>query len=272
MSNRRGRPVFKFLIPYLSMLLLASLVSVIMYQQTSRVVKEEVSSRNQAVLQLAKQHLDRQIIETNQLALSLSQNPKVLAMQQIENPYERSSITRLLELQKQLGSYSAITSSIDTYYIHYIKSRFIISPDKHSLLSRASSAEVQSDSVHTFIEGLEDRYYYQEMMPELNFRSAKGERPLIPYIHTIGYPSYYLSHIVMFIDSTSIRNALRSIDLSEGGYAYLANQEGDIIAGVTGSGEFLPRTSHSGQEQLSGQFVTSIGLDNGRLEARCGTA
>lgn len=263
MSNRRGRPVFKFLIPYLSMLLLASLVSVIMYQQTSRVVKEEVSSRNQAVLQLAKQHLDRQIIETNQLALSLSQNPKVLAMQQIENPYERSSITRLLELQKQLGSYSAITSSIDTYYIHYIKSRFIISPDKHSLLSRASSAEVQSDSVHTFIEGLEDRYYYQEMMPELNFRSAKGERPLIPYIHTIGYPSYYLSHIVMFIDSTSIRNALRSIDLSEGGYAYLANQEGDIIAGVTGSGEFLPRTSHSGQEQLSGQFVTSIGLDNG---------
>jgi two-component system response regulator YesN len=263
MSNRRRRPVFKFLIPYLSMLLLASLVSVIMYQQTSRVVKEEVSSRNQAVLQLAKQQLDRQIVETNQLAISLSQDPRVLAMQQIENPYARSSITRLMELQKQLGSYSAITPSIENYYIHYIKSQFVISPDKHSLLSRASSVEVQSDSVHTFIEGLEDRYYYQEMMPELKLRSANGERRLIPYIHTIGYPSYYLSHIVMFIDSSSIRNALRSIDLSEGGYAYLASQEGDIIAGVAGSGEFLPRTSHNEHEQPSGQFVTSIGLDNG---------
>ncbi|MGG1638934.1 helix-turn-helix domain-containing protein [Paenibacillus sp. NRS-1760] len=264
MFNRRGRPVFKFLVPYLSMLLLAGLVSVIMYHQTIRVVKEEVSNRNQAVLQLAKQQLDRQIVETSQLAISLSKDPKVLAMQQIVNPYDRSSITRLLELQKQLRNYSVITSSIESYYIHYAKSRFIISSDRHSLLSQASSAEANPESVQTFIDGLEERYYYQEMMPETKLRSANGDRMLIPYIHTIGYPSYYLSHIVMFIDSTSIQAALRSIDLSEGGYAYLANQEGDIIAGFAGNGEFLPRTSHIGNErQLPGQFVTSIELDNG---------
>ncbi|MHA6483391.1 helix-turn-helix domain-containing protein [Paenibacillus sp. strain BS8-2] len=277
MSNRRGRPVFKFLIPYLCMLLLACLVSVIMYQQTSRVVKEEVTNRNEAVLQLAKQQLDRQIAETNQLAISLSQDPKVLAMQQTENPYDRSSITRLLELQKQLKNYSAITTrTLESYYIYYTKSRFIISPDKHSLLSRASGDEGMTESIQSFIGGLEDRFYYQEMLPEMKFQSTNGELRLIPYIHTIGYPSYYLSHIVLFIDSTAIRIALRSIDLSEGGYAYLANQEGGIIAGVAGAGagvgagvgagdgEWQTAADQYGDDpQMAGQFVTSIGLDDG---------
>ncbi|MGG1553979.1 hypothetical protein [Paenibacillus ferrarius] len=254
-----------FLFPYLSVLLLSAFMAWIMYEQTIETVQDEVFSRNSAILELAKQQLDRQLAETYQLAVSMSSDPKVLAMQYVQEPYQSSQISRLIELEKQLKSYAVLTSSIQGYFVYYPGSRLVVSSDRYAVLD-ASREILQPESLLGFIAGLPDRYYFREVMAERTLRTETGDQRLIPYVHSIGYPNHYLAHIVLMLDSTPMKQALDRIDLDRGGYAYVMNEHGEVISSVTrDSNEHGPADlageQKPGKEKL---LMTSISLENGK--------
>ncbi|WP_281888796.1 helix-turn-helix domain-containing protein [Paenibacillus sp. YYML68] len=256
-----------FLLPYLCVLLLSALIAWMMYRQTIETVQEEVMNRNRAILELAKQQLDRQLAQTYQLAVSLSNDPKVLAMQYVQEPYQSSQISRLLELEKQLKSYAVLTSSIQGYYVYYPGSRLVVTSDRHAILDTNGETLLPVSSTLDFIASMPDRYYFREVMTERVLRTNNGEQRLIPYVHSIGYPNHYLSHLVLMLDSTPMKQALSRIDLEGGGYVYVMNERGEVILAVTGQSdaeELTPADLAREQEQEGRQLLkTSIALENG---------
>jgi two-component system response regulator YesN len=86
-----------------------------------------------------------------------------------------------------------------------------------------------------------DSYHHKTVIPAQPITYNGKKTSLVTYIETLGYRNNLLGAVAVVIDNREIQKLLEGLDISEGGWAYIADEQGQIISYVsTMPGEPLP--------------------------------
>lgn len=230
-----------FLVPYLIVVLLSVIISYYMYAKTIVVLRDELINQNLGILEQTKENVSQRFSELESFSLNIVSDPKVVAFQYVKEPMTNIQVNRLIELQQQLQNYTTSNQLIAGYYLFYNKSEYAISSDK--------AYEVKKMEQLIYKPGMTSQGWAEKIMSEYhagnfqeeqvfvnNLNDTQAKVNYIPYVRSIGYPNYYNGSLVILLKSDEIKKLLSRVDLSAGGWAYIADKNNRIITSISSDG------------------------------------
>ncbi|QMV41880.1 helix-turn-helix domain-containing protein [Cohnella cholangitidis] len=232
---REGRGSIKvwihFFIPYAILLAGFLTVGLYAYDKTSSLVENHTKETAYAVMEQTKEIMDRRFEELETIAEQVANGTKVQSFQFVDKPFFGTNPIRILELKKDLFDYSLFNHFILDYYVVYPRSEVVISPRSSYSLRQFYDLEFRYDGQS-----------YEEWLDELTNRpSAKTFSPGQPAVYkgknhsVISYMQSFGKQgrsgmVLMLIDNTQIHSLLRKLDSSNGGFAFVTDDKGQIIS------------------------------------------
>ncbi|WP_167747100.1 helix-turn-helix domain-containing protein [Cohnella luojiensis] len=229
----------RLLIPYVLFIFLALLLGWLIYERTLVLVDKEAKVNNLHLLQQVKTTLDGRLSEIDTIVMQAANDPKIVRLQQLNNPFEGTNTYKIWATQKDLYNFSISNNFILNYLIFYRNSNIVIAP---TLL-------YESEKFYRNVLNYNDLNYEQwhELFFEKNNR--KGYFPaseatylgkphsIVTYRHPLGnLPGQALGSIIVLIDNNQILKLLGGLDIKDGGWTYIADEQGNVI---TSTGEYV---------------------------------
>jgi len=232
------RIAFRFLLSYLIILCLPLMIGVIIYDRTVNVIEAEVMHTNKTVLNQSMKTLDGKLAFIEENARNMAQNSKVNSFQFLQDAYTGSNTYRILDTRGGLNEYALTNDFILGYYILFSNSDLALSAKETYRLP-----EFYQDTLHYNDMNYADwkqeflvKYRKQYLPAEAAvFRGKSYE--VVTYIHSLGNPSYHQGTVMVLLDNNKIKNLLSGLNLSGGGWAYIADNTGQIVSYLSASGE-----------------------------------
>lgn len=203
------------------------------YVRTVSVVQSEVTNTNLAILNQSKAVLDRRLDEVQHIATQMLQNQKLMAFQHVKNPYYGTNVNRVLELEKTLLDYSISNNFIFDYFIFFEHSDLVMSANRTYKASSFYSnnfqyAEMDYESWRRLM--LHD-YHQREYFPAelVTWNKQESRKSMILYVQSLGRYDSHHGVLMVLIEEEDVRDLLTGLDLSDEGWAYIADQSGRII-------------------------------------------
>lgn len=228
----------RFLMPYLILLLIAALVGLVTYNRTVKVLEEEVVRSNMSLLEQSKDVLDRKISEINAVVQKMALDEKVMQFQYVEAPFVGATLYKVLETKEKIKYYDLFNNFVADYYLLFTKSDLAISAHWISTLPdfyRDVLYDAQTD-YGTWYADMLGKYRHNELLPAREASLDGQKRSMLLYVQSLGYRNHFLGAIVVLIDHNEIRSLLGGLNLSQDGWAYIADENGTIISSMSGSG------------------------------------
>jgi two-component system response regulator YesN len=257
--------IFRFALPYILILIIPLLTGYLYYEKTLAVVEEQVTENNLSILEQSKTTLNSRLAEVDIFGQKLVSDPNVIKFQYAENPMSGSNMGVVLDMIKQLAGYKPINQFIFDYYILYKSSELALSNNTVYRLQEFYDTIQRQDRVEYeewFMESL-GAYYYHKFIPVRSVVFKGEQRSFVTYIRSLGYPSYFPGAAVVLIDEMKLKDSLRGLDVSDGGWAYIADANGNLMTQLSGQGVSIPvEASHPvialPEDQSSGIFHLSM--------------
>lgn len=228
--------LIKFFIPYIFFLLVIILISLGMYFQTIKVVREEVVDKNIAVLEQTKDILDEKLLETELVALKILESPKVGSLKYQNNLLTGTNVNRTIELQKELKQMTTNNRFILDYFILYEQSNIAISPNRIYKISDLYKNEVikyDHLSYDNWYDIYMRDYHFKKYIANSNVILNNKQEEAITYINSLGYQNSLFGSVAIFIDNNEIRKLLNKVDVSSGGSVYITDGSGQILTSIS---------------------------------------
>ncbi|WP_169083930.1 helix-turn-helix domain-containing protein [Paenibacillus sp. PL91] len=245
----RNNWFMRLLIPYVLFLLLALSLGWLIYEKTLELVGNEARNSNLHMLEQVKSTLDGRLAEMDTIIMQVANDPKVLRFQQVNEPFEGTNTYKVLATQKDLYNYSVSNKFILNYLIYYRNSDFIIAP----------SLMYESDKFYRLVlqyEGMDYEQWHaaffegnnrKRFLPATNATYLGNPRSIVTYSHPLGNPpGKAQGSIVVLINNNEIMKLIGGLDIKDGGWAYIADEQGNIISS-TGTYTKLDPASMSSQ-------------------------
>lgn len=232
-SGERATLIFRFFVPYALILLGSLLVGWFAYHKTSALVETETMKSSAAALGQIREALDRRFAEVETIAEQMSSESKIQAFQFVKAPYEDTNPYRLWDLEKTLFDYRMSNHFIVDYYIAYKNSGMFISPRKVYNAKQFYSLQLHYDdlSFEDWYAQLFDTYYYKTYKPGMPVKYEGKPYSVVSYMQSFGTKDSG-GVISVLINNKQIQEMLRHIDSEQGGFAYVADQNGNLISQV----------------------------------------
>ncbi len=244
MTHRRAQsnsPVFRrFLSSYLFILFIPLVSGIILSHVAFEIIQEYAQESNLSVLEQSKDILDQRMRELDQMAVQLSANPYVNQLSQIKGPVEGEDTYLIWDARKNLYPFIITNKFINTFYIYFQNSDMIISPYSANLrMSNFYEGILRYDDMDfeqwkgEFLE----QYHQRTVLSERSVAINGSSRPRLTYLQNVPYDSVSRSNVLMvFIDTESIINLFNRLNIRQGGWAYIADQEGNILVSYNPEG------------------------------------
>ncbi|MFB9277478.1 helix-turn-helix domain-containing protein [Cohnella cellulosilytica] len=237
-SNRRfGRDnwFMRLLLPYAFFLAMALTASGLIYERTLDLVGEEERNTHLHLLNQVKSTLDGRLAEIDTLAMQVANDPRLLQLQQIKEPFEGTNTFKMLAAQKGLYHFDVTNKFILDYMIYYRNSETVLTPSTLYL----------ADAFYGFAFDYEDmtqerwrRTFFEEenrklVLPAMPVRYKGKAHSVVTYNYPLGtIPSVSRGSVVMLIDNGQILKLLRSLVDEKEGWAYIADNRGNVISSI----------------------------------------
>lgn len=234
-AARRKPPIFlKFFIPYLLIMMIPFSVGYLAYRQTVELMEDEATQANLTMLDQVRRTLDQRLDELDAIAHQLTTDPRVLSFQQVYAPYEGTAPIRLLETRRSVYDYSLTNRFISNYALLFKNSGIAITPNASFDLSDFYSRifHYENEPYEAWYSGLMETYYHQRFFPARSAVLEGRTTSVVTYVRSFGYPSMKLGAFVLLIDESQIRKLLEGLQISGGGWAYIADENGTVISSV----------------------------------------
>ncbi|MCJ8010872.1 AraC family transcriptional regulator [Paenibacillus sp. KQZ6P-2] len=232
-SGERATLIFRFFVPYALILLGSLLVGWFAYHKTSTLVETETMKSNAAALGQIREALDRRFAEVETIAEQMSSESKVQSFQFVKDPFQNTNTYRLWSLEKSLFDYRMSNHFIVDYYIAYKSSGMFISPRKVYNARQFYSLQLHYDdmSYDEWYAQLFKQYYYKTYKPGLPVTYEGKPYSVVSYMQSFGTRDSG-GVITVLINNKQIQEMLQRIDSEQGGFAYVADQNGILISHV----------------------------------------
>ncbi|WP_411350138.1 helix-turn-helix domain-containing protein [Paenibacillus sp. WLX2291] len=130
--NIRDSVIYSWLGSYLSILLIPMIISGILYIQSVAIVKNQVNSINEAMIQQLQQTMDGQISNLEKISTQIAMNPKLISLQNNELATSDSDINfayteRIKQLFQDFNIYTLSNSFIKGFYVFFHDSDIVLS-------------------------------------------------------------------------------------------------------------------------------------------------
>lgn len=234
----RNKLLYRFALPYLLILLIPLLSGFLIYQRTLHLVEEDATQSNLSILEHSRMTLDTRLAEIDNFAQKLVSDPKVLQFQYVNNPISSQSMGQVLDLIKKLADFKPINSFVFDYYILYKGSEVALSNHTIYGLSEFYQRHMLLDGVSFEIwraEALEP-FYYQKYLPARSITHDGERQGLVTVIRSLGYPNYSPGAAIILIREKELKELVSGLDVSDSGWAYIADERGKRITHLSRSG------------------------------------
>lgn len=232
-SGGSAKLLVRFFLPYAMILFGSLLVGWFAYAKTSDLVESETINSSTAALGQIREALDRRLAEIETIARQLASEPKVQSFQFVRQPFGGTHPYSLWDLEKSLFDYRMSNHFIVDYYIAFKNSGMFISPRKVYTMKQFYDLQLHFDDL-TFEEWrsrLFDKYHYKTYMSGTSVTYEGKPYSVVSLMHSFGNKDSG-GVITVLINNEQIRGMLQNIDSEKGGFAYIADANGNLISHV----------------------------------------
>lgn len=230
-SSKQASLLIRFFVPYALILFSALLVGWFAYMKTSDLVESETMKSNTAVLTHIREALDRRLAEIETIARQMSSEPKVQSFQFVKDPFGGKNPYHLLDLEKSLFDYRMFNHFIVDYYIAYKNNGMFISPRKIYTMKQFYDLQLHYDglTLEEWQSRLFDTYHYKTYMPGTSVVYEGRSYSVVSFMQSFGMKDGG-GVITVLINNEQIQEMLRNVNSEQGGFAYIADQNGNLIS------------------------------------------
>jgi two-component system response regulator YesN len=252
-----------YLIPYLIILCIPLFTGFITYQHTLSVVESDIRNHNILLLEKSKETLDRRLSEMDSIITQVARDTKVVQFLNVHEPFEGAYISRLLEMKAGLFNYSLTNNFISASYILFKNSNLVLTSDNvykmpyffQFVLKDKEFSELE------FYQALTEETHHKKVIPARQMIIEGAVKSMVVYSKLLGYPSKPLGTVAVLIEEKELQKQLTGLDISDGGWAYIADEDGNIITYISTLEDqsrppLLQLDSSSGFTVRSDQMIT----------------
>jgi len=244
----------KFLISYLAILMIPLISGIISYRTSIDIAETNSVESSLLVLNQTKDNLERRFAEIEQFAIQLAMNRRLTRQLMQRGDGEGSDVTALRELSHELLGYSHTNDFLESFYIYMNRSDIVLGPG--SVFYRADHFyqlhQYRGVTPKQWRDMLNE-VHHREIIPLQPYVRNGKEVSVITYIQSLPLNAYNQPQgtVIVTIDQSKIANMLRSISDRYGGWAYIRDRDGRMIA-WTG---IAPENAAAEQVEISGDTL-----------------
>lgn len=232
-SGEKAALLVRFFIPYAVILVGSLLVGWFAYGKTAELIESETVRTTSAALQQIQEALDQRFAEIENLARQMSSESKVLSFQFEKEPFAGTGPYRLWDLEKSLFNYKLFNHFIVDYYIAYRNSNMIVSPRKVYTVDQYYRMQLHYDDqpLSEWKQALFGQYHYKTYAPGHSVVYEGKPYSVVSYMQSFGNKRSS-GVVTVLINNMQIQNMLRKVDPEQEGFAYIADQNGNLISSI----------------------------------------
>ena len=262
---------FRFLIPYLLLLLIVLGVGIVGYQVTLLAVKKNAIEVNNTVLAQSSHMVDRYLEEVDTLVKQVSLNQQVGHILYLKKPLTSAQQYQVAQLRQEISTYGILNDFVSLFYIYFHNSDTIITPDTAYRNSSLFFQDYISSSSLTYEDWIDQvfpprspgSFYSGDQI-----RTGGVQRDVITAVYPLplGYPeSEWKASIMVHIDENEIQKLLEPLYIESGGWFYITDPDGNVLtssledtASVLLNSNEMPHISGYLEKEIAGQkFILS---------------
>lgn len=226
---------FHIMRSYVIVLIIPIIIGMWAYNIALHAIEKTVIESNTAVLQQSMDVLDQRLSEVDNIVEQLSWNSRVKNFLYVNKPFDGANVYKILDVRKSLYNYKLSNNFVGDYYIFYKNSNIVLGPDLTYTIPDFYEQyfKYKGLSYDEWYDKILGHYYVRQYLPAAPVMLNTQDRNMITYIRSLGYENYYQGAIVLLIDNSEVQNLLANIDLANGGWAYIADQNNQIITSLS---------------------------------------
>ncbi|MGE7823749.1 helix-turn-helix domain-containing protein [Paenibacillus sp. NPDC093718] len=232
-SGEKAALLVRFFVPYAVILVGSLLVGWFAYGKTAELIESETVRTTSAALQQIQEALDQRFAEIENLARQMSSESKVLSFQFEKEPFAGTAPYRLWDLEKSLFNYKLFNHFIVDYYIAYRNSNMIVSPRKVYTVDQYYRMQLQYENqpLSMWKQALFGQYHYKTYAPGHSVVYEGKPYSVVSYMQSFGNKGSS-GVVTVLINNMQIQDMLRKVDPEQEGFAYIADQNGNLISSI----------------------------------------
>ncbi|WP_028612307.1 AraC family transcriptional regulator [Paenibacillus harenae] len=232
---KRRSVILTWLFSYLGILLIPIVISVVVSQQSQKMLESEIHRANDALLEQVRQVIDNEFDNIMRLTTELMWNPRIRAFM-YSNYYQNSEfLYDLYMTAKDLGLYQTLYPFIKNYYVYWKKGDVVLLPGVYR----------DSKLAHSDIHG-NDRISYDLWMDLLNSHYEKrflkiqgkmADESTLAYIHSFqGDPlAEPPGTAVVLLDTVKLLDVIRNLTEFSGGEVMILDEMNRVLLSSSGA-------------------------------------
>jgi two-component system response regulator YesN len=223
---------------YVFILIIPLFIGLQSYQTAVKIVKDDIRRSNVSMLNQARDIVDTQLKQVETLSMQIASNPRMNSLLALQHPISESAYYDFRAAIQDFSHYLVNRTFISNYYIYLKNTDYIITPDT------LYPADVYYDIVLKYNknnytkwkESLSNNYYAGKFLPSPLFDSNSEESPTITYVQSLplSYVQKSRGALAISFQKSNLTKLFSSLDLSKGGWAYIQDNEGRIMASLSG--------------------------------------
>lgn len=234
-KKRKGHRIFlRFLAPYVIVLLIPLAIGTSTYHKTTHVLTDEEVAKNIEVLNLSREILDRRFREVDFIVSTISRASNIYNYQFVTDPFAGATTYKTRETAEEMYDFSLTNNFIYNYYVYYRQSDMVLAlhsayrfPDFYRL--QYAYADMKAEE---WKQTLTENYYNRKFLPSRMMTLRNKQQQMVTYLQSFGYSGVSNGVVVVLIDNAEIQNLLQRLVTSRDGWAYIADETGQIISYV----------------------------------------
>jgi two-component system response regulator YesN len=232
--------IVRFVLPLFIILTMSLVVGFLIYQQTSSVLEEEVKASNRLLLEQGMTVLDKRWEDIDTQIRRITDDLKVIRLQQIDDPFDSANLYRTIEARGRLQEYYNSNELIMNYFLIFKNSRLVLNNDYTSRLDDFSRVLRYPDQPEGFLQSIVENYHNRDVVPAGNVTLQGTKYELLTYLRSFGFSNYSNGTIIVLIKNDEITKLFKGFN-TDGSWIYIADEKGNMITSVVGPNAKLPQ-------------------------------
>ncbi|MBP1960897.1 helix-turn-helix domain-containing protein [Paenibacillus aceris] len=241
-TNVRHKVFIHMLIPYLLFICMLLGIGYIVYKETINVMEKNATENHRVVLDQSRDILERRLDEISSIGRQVAANTKVIQFMTVTDPFKGANTYSVVDTNKSLYDFKLSNNFVFNYYILFKKSDLVLTPGSSYTTDEFFSRIAIYDGSNS--ESMRKNwllsYHSRSFLPSEHVSIGNNAYQMMTYLQSLGLPGNPQAVIAVMIDQAEIRKLFKGLNLSEGGWAYILDDQGRIMSTLSGEDTGLP--------------------------------
>jgi two-component system response regulator YesN len=234
---RSNKLLNRFLLSYVFILLVPLFIGIQSYKIAVGIVKDDIKRSNVSMLNQAKEIIDTQLQQVETLSLQIASNPRVNSLLGLKEPLSESTYYDFNLAIKDLSLYMINRDFITGFYIYFKNSNYILTSDTlyPADIYYDKVLKLNNENYNLWKDSLVNNYYAGKYLTSGFSEEENTLSSTITYNQSLplSYVQKSEGSVSITLKKASMTKLFSSLDLTKGGWAYIQNKEGKIMASVS---------------------------------------